>query len=134
MGLIMRYISDSVISFSIRLEGRDSSLRISFTPRTNGGSTYTTDSEVIINALEKSPMYGRSFRRAPECARIVLGEKKAAKVEPKKKLKEVKEVSGWQDAAEYLIDNFGCNPGKLVTPDEILKEAASRNLSFVNLK
>lgn len=130
----MRYISDSVISFSIRLEGRDSSMRISFTSRTNGGSTYSTDSEAVINALEKSPMYGRSFRRAPECARIVLGEKRSAKAEPKKKLKEVKEVAGWQDAAEYLVDNFGCEPGKLVTPDEILKEAAIRNLYFPNLK
>lgn len=130
----MRYISDSVISFSIRLEGRDSSMRISFTSRTNGGSTYSTDSEAVVKALEKSPMYGRAFRRAPECARIVLGEKRAAKAEPKKKIKEVKEVTGWQDAAEYLVDNFGCEPGKLVTPDEILKEAAIRNLYFPNLK
>lgn len=129
----MRYISDSVISFSLQIEGRAESVRISFQSHSMGGSTYSTQSEAIIKALEGSRMYGKHYRRAPECANeVVSGKKKKAVKAPK--VKEVPEVEGWQDAAEYLSENFGVDMGKLNTPDDIVKEASLRYLKFTNLE
>lgn len=130
----MRYISDSVISFSLPIKGQERSARISFSPVSTGGSTYVTDSEAVIKAMEESTMYGVIYRRAPESVgEVVSKRKKVTKVlEPK--VEEVTEVSGWQDAVEYLSEKFGIEPSKLTNPDSILSEAASRNIKFVNLQ
>jgi hypothetical protein len=34
---------------------------------------------------------------------------------------------------EYLVENFGSNPGKIVTPDEILNEAEAKGVVFTQL-
>lgn len=93
-----------------------------------------TDSEAVIKAMEESTMYGVIYRRAPESVgEVVSKRKKVTKVlEPK--VEEVTEVSGWQDAVEYLYEKFGIEPSKLTNPDSILSEAASRNIKFVNLQ
>lgn len=128
----MRYISESSISFSIRVKGREDSVRVSFTPLSMGGSTYCTNSEAVMEALEKSPMYGKYYNRAPECMNDSIRPKKAAKI-PKKTVNEVSSVNGWQEAVEYLVENFGSNPGKIVTPEEILKEAEAKGVVFTQL-
>ena len=95
----MRYISDNVISFSILVEGCSNSARVSFTPRTSGGSTFYTDSEALIKALESSEMFNNVYRRAPECVKEQVGVKKrVAKAQEKPKVVAVESVSGWQDA------------------------------------
>lgn len=131
----MRYVSDNVISFSILVKGRADSVRVNFQSNSIGGSSYVTDSEAVIQAMEASPMFGKYYHRAPECVNEVVGEKKKrVKAALSPKVTEVPEVMGWQDAAEYLSDKFGVQPGKLVTPDEILKEASQRNIKFSNLQ
>ena len=85
-----------------------------------------------MEALESSPMYGKFYNRAPECMSDSIRPKKTAKA-PKKVVKEVSSVNGWQEAVEYLVENFGSNPGKIVTPEEILKEAEARGVVFTQL-
>ena len=63
----MRYIAEKAISFSMMVKGRTDSVRVSFTSLSTGGSTYSTEEENIIEAMEKSPMYGKFYHRAPEC-------------------------------------------------------------------
>lgn len=128
----MRYISESSISFSIKIKGREDSVRVSFIPLSMGGSTYSTNSEAVMEALESSPMYGKFYNRAPECMFDSIRPKKTAKVS-KKSVKEVSSVNGWQEAVEYLVENFGSNPGKIVTPEEILKEAEAKGVVFTQL-
>ena len=131
----MRYISDSVISFSIKVPGHESSARVTFSPLSFGGSTFATDSEVLIKALESSEMYGSVYRRAPECVKEKTSAKKtAAKVEETAPLQAIDSVDEWQDAVAYLVDNFGSKPAQLKSPELILKEAAKYNVWFPNLK
>lgn len=106
---------------------------MNFTGCSNGGSTFSTNKPKLIEALEKSDMFGKIYRRAPECVNISLRpEKKVSqkKTEDAVKVKLVPGISGWQDAAEYLVSNFGSNAEKLTTPDLILEEAARHNVKF----
>lgn len=124
----MRYVSDNVISFSIRTKGTDSSKRVSFIPCSTGGSNFFTTCGTLIEAMEKSPMYGKVYRRAPECVDYAAtGKKKSAKEEEKRK---TVSVGGWQDAAEYLSENFGVGMAKLNTPAKIAKEAEANGIEF----
>lgn len=131
----MRYVSDNVISFSIRVAGRTDSARVNFLPVSSGGSTFATDVKALIEALEKSNMFGKVYRRAPECEEEVLQKKevKARKVKAAPKVVKVEEVKEWQDAVLYLVDNHGVRREKLVTPEQILKEAENAGIEFPNL-
>lgn len=131
----MRYISDNVISFSMVIEPGKGSARISFTANSNGGSSYYTDSEAVIKAMEASPMFGVVYRRASECIDEQVGQKKKAvrKAKEEPKLTPVNEVTGWQDAIEYLVSNCESDASKLSSPEAILKEAATKNIWFPNL-
>ena len=76
----MRYISEDAISFSIRIEGRENSLRVNFSPVSSGGSTYSTSIPAAIKALESSKMFGKVYFRAPECVGVTEEQpKKTAK-------------------------------------------------------
>lgn len=126
----MRYVSDKVISFSVRVDGRENSVRVNFTARSTGGSTFSTQAEDLIKALEKNEMYGKVYRRAPECA---CG-RKPRKAQPEsRRVLIVAGVSDWQDAIDYLVDKCGSDAGVLVTPEKILAEAAARGVKFPEL-
>jgi hypothetical protein len=131
----MRYISPSVISFSLRLKGREDSVRVDFTPLTSGGSTYSTDEQRVIEALEKSPMFGKFYKRAPECVNedVKPTKKSARKSAAAPKKTEVTEVNGWQDAVEYLVNHHGCDASKLTSPATITAEAEKVGVTFPNL-
>ena len=131
----MRYISPSVISFSLRLKGREDSVRVDFTPLTAGGSTYSTDEQRVIEALEKSPMFGKFYKRAPECVNedVKPTKKSARKNAATPKKTEVTEVNGWQDAVEYLVNYHGCDASKLTSPATITAEAEKVGVTFPNL-
>jgi hypothetical protein len=131
----MRYISPSVISFSLRLKGREDSVRVDFTPLTAGGSTYSTDEQRVIEALEKSPMFGKFYKRAPECVNedVKPTKKSARKSAAAPKKTEVTEVNGWQDAVEYLVNHHGCDASKLTSPATITAEAEKVGVIFPNL-
>lgn len=131
----MRYISDKVISFSIRIEGRADSVRVNFLATSTGGSSFVTNSVPLAKALEKSKMYGSLYRRAPECVNETLKSKKqpAEKGVSKKRYEDVKGVSSWQDAVTYLAEKYGVEPNKLMTPESILQEAESKGIKFPDL-
>lgn len=126
----MRYVSDQVISFSIKVKGKAESRRVSFTAQSTGGSSFTTDIPVLIEALESSTMFGSLYKRAPECSEAVIKKTKTAKSAPKKKI--VEGISDWQDAIEYLI-KCGVEQNNLNSPTEILQEADKLGVEFPNL-
>ena len=131
----MRYVSDKVISFSIRVKGQNDA-RVNFTACGDGGSTFSTDKPLLIEALEHSGMYGRVYRRAPECE---CSGNKPCKKSPKKgdnekRVKLVTSIGGWQDAVEYLVANCGSDGSKLTTPTAILAEAEAKGVRFPELQ
>lgn len=132
----MRYVSDRVISFSIKVKGQEDSARVNFTACSNGGSTFSTQAPKLVEALEHSPMYGKVYRRAPECACDCSkpGRKAAPKkCDTEKRVKLVPGITGWQDAAEYLVNNCGSDAARLNSPDAILAEAAEKSVKFPDL-
>lgn len=129
----MRYISDKVISFSINVKGQKEGVRVTFTARSTGGSTFTTQYPALIEALEQSGMYGRMYRRAPECVCSCNRKRPEPKAEEKKRTTLVTHVADWQDAVEYLTGHCGCDAAVLQSPESILKEAAKCGVKFPNL-
>lgn len=147
----MKYVSNSVISFSIQINGKDK--RVRFSPVMDGGSSYITNEAAEIAALEGLSSFERGmFRRAPgreneenEPKAAPKKESKAApkvgKTDKKGKAKvtegemtRVEEVATLQEAAEYLIDQCGSGGEGLTDPDAILEEAGKRGVVFPNLK
>lgn len=130
----MRYVSENSISFSIKVKGRPDSVRVSFNSLSTGGSTYSTDSEGVIEAMEKSPMYGKFYQRAPECMNECVRSKRAIKkAAPQNKQTMADSVESWQEAVEYLVEHFEMNAAKLTTPDDILREAEGKGVVFPKL-
>lgn len=122
----MRYISNKNISFSL-LMGK-ASKRFDFLSQSNGTSIYVTDNADEIKALEASDMYKNGLYKR------VAGEKDPRPVKQKKeKPTAVDTISTLQDAVEYLV-NLGVDPASLTTPDEIVKAATEKGVSFPNMK
>ncbi len=128
----MRYTSNKIISFAVMIEGTNK--RIRFIPKMQGGSIYVTDDVREIEALEASNMYGRVYKRAPGCENEEVLKKNAGVKVNTPKLKNVKTVSTWQEAVEYLSTKCGSEAEKLTTPEAIANEAVEKGVSFVNLK
>ena len=122
----MKYISDSILAFSLKV-GK-SVRRIRFIPFNRGGSYYLTNDSAEITALEKSAGFNKMFRKSPDCATQAPAE------DLKKDLVMVGEVTNYQDAITYLSKKFASDKSQLKTPDAILKEAEKHKVSFPNLK
>ena len=88
-----------------------------------------------LEALEKSPMFGKFYKRAPECVNedVKPTKKSARKSAAAPKKTEVTEVNGWQDAVEYLVNHHGCDASKLTSPATITAEAEKVGVIFPNL-
>ena len=128
----MKYISDLNISFSLLVNGVDK--RFSFSPRTQGGSMYIAKSKAEIKALESSNMYGRIYRRAEDQPVELKTGKRGRPAKQEQTVKDVNSITSWQEAIDYLSENFGSSRENLRTPDEILMEAVKKGVRFVNLK
>lgn len=124
----MRYISDRVISFSLSINGTDKRFR--FTPVMNCGSIYVTSSKDEIKALEKSPMFNTVYKRVESQGEVSEGRTRKSK----KEIISVDNVTSWQEAKEYLVENFDIDSKEINTPESIQKCAAENNLVFPNLK
>lgn len=126
----MRYVSDQVISFSIKVKGKAESRRVSFIAQSTGGSSFTTDIPVLIEALESSTMFGSLYRRAPECAEVYIKKLRVSKPTLKKRV--VEQVNDWQDAIDYLA-KYDIEQSCLNCPAKILEEAAKLGIEFPKL-
>lgn len=126
----MRYVSDQVISFSIKVKGKAESRRVSFIAQSTGGSSFTTDIPVLIEALESSTMFGSLYNRAPECAEVYI--KKIRDSKPTLKKRVVEQVNDWQDAIDYLA-KYDIEHSCLNCPAKILEEAAKLGIEFPKL-
>ena len=129
----MRYISKLNISFSLDVNGNDKRFR--FTSCMDGGSIYVTDEAAEIEALEKSDMYNRVYERHPSCVDEEIQSK--SKKKPGRKsteMKEVLEVTNWQEAKEYLVDNCEVEEDTVDNPEKIMEAAQKCKVTFPNLE
>jgi len=104
------------------------SKQFEFLSQSNGTSIYVTDNSEEIKSLEASDMFKNGLYKRVE------GEKDPKPVKEKKEeLKPIKKITTLQDAVEYLV-NLGVGATSLTTPDEIVKAATEKGVSFPNMK
>lgn len=133
--MLKKYIAKSHVAFSVPMRNGKSA-RVSFIPKTGGGSEFYTESPTMQAALESHPKFGKLFKED-----VAGGERlrrAAEKVEEKKveqsapKVKQV-EVSCLDDAKEYLVENFEISRTKLRTTAAIKKAAEANNIEFIGI-
>lgn len=143
------YTSTSEVHLSLQLaEGQRR--RVSFRPKSGGGSTYSTSDPAEQNALERHHYFNRVFTlsvvsgegRQP-VGRLASSPKPSGSVakaggtvssaeENGSKLQAVK-VSCADDAKDYLADKFGLSRTKLRSKSAILAAAKEHGIEFVGI-
>lgn len=124
------YKSGSDISINVILAG-NKNLHISFTPSSDGTSTYTTKDANVQAAIEKHYRFGKLFRlervedeRKPK--------EKPVQAAPVKKNEEIS-VPDLSVAKDILADRFGISRTLLRTKDAIMEHAAAHGIVFTGI-
>lgn len=153
------YKANTNISINVVLASKKN-LHISFTPLSNGSSTFTTDNEEIMKAIESHYNFGKLFRLHSSQGE---SKKKAVKVEspankkykkednqpqdditdetatendePAKEAENMKKVkvSDLAAAKDYLADTFGISRTALRSMKAITEQAAAHGIEFDGL-
>lgn len=137
------YKSFMQVAFSVVLPGGGSK-RISFSPRTGGGSVYITADANVQKAIERHPSFGTKFflvaepkpAPKPQSKRLaeVASSEPEAPAAPTEKT-EVREVpyTNLSDAKEYLAKTFEIGRTQLRSKEAIKKFAAMYGVVFVGI-
>lgn len=121
--VIKTYISNTILAFNLRMSG--GTKRINFDALSKTGSIYTTDNIDIQTALEQHPYFGKYFKLK---ASVPVKEKKEEEQKPVKE--NIVQVSGPEDAKDYLTSQYNISRTQLRTIDAIKKAAASVGVKF----
>ena len=137
------YKSYMQVAFSVVLPGGGSK-RISFSPRTGGGSVYITEDANVQKAIEKHPSFGKKFFLVAEPApapkpkvskrleEVAASEPQAQAPAPKAETREVP-YTNLSDAKEYLAKSFEISRSQLRSKEAIKKYAALHGIIFVGI-
>lgn len=124
------YKSGSDISINVILSDKKN-LHISFTPSSDGTSTYTTKDASVQAAIEKHYRFGKLFRLASvEDER--KPKEKPVQAAPVKKNEEIS-VPDLSVAKDILADRFGISRTLLRTKDAIMEHAAAHGVVFTGI-
>lgn len=124
------YKSGSDISINVILAD-NKNLHISFTPSSDGTSTYTTKDAGVQAAIEKHYRFDKLFR----LARVEDERKpkeKPVQAAPVKKNEEIS-VPDLSVAKDILADRFGISRTLLRTKDAIIEHAAAHGVVFTGI-
>lgn len=124
------YKSGSDISINVILSDKKN-LHISFTPSSDGTSTYTTKDAGVQAAIEKHYRFGKLFRleRVEEERKP---KEKPVQSSPVKKNEEIS-VPDLSVAKDILADRFGISRTLLRTKDAIMEHAAAHGVVFTGI-
>lgn len=120
----MKYFSDSVLSFNLKV--RDRYRRIRFIPMTRNGSYYIPRDKDEANALESMDCYGSRFIKIES---DLVPDKKSRT----KDLTPVEDIRSFQEAIDYLEKTFGSDISGLISPESIQREARKNGVVFPNI-
>ena len=154
--MIKTYKANTNISISVVLQSKKS-LHISFTPLSNGSSTFTTDNEEVINAIERHYNFGKLFRllsvhdeskkkdeeessdNTSPAEGITINDNEAKEDDEQNdgsptnnELKKIT-ISDLAAAKDYLADNFGISRTTLRSKKTIIEQAEANGIEFVGL-
>lgn len=140
--MIKTYIAKTCVCINVVLPGKKN-LHISFVPQSNGESTFTTDCEEIINAIESHYNFGKLFRlkstQFPEERKRIVespitetGRQDNKLTDSKYGLKRVK-VPDIASAKDYLAETFGISRTLLRSEKSILEQAGACGIEFYGI-
>lgn len=127
-----RYKSSSHVSLNVPMGKRKSSVHVSFTALTGGGSVFYTDDEKLQNALERHARYGKIFRLDPTFVehKAPAREQEEEPVTTEGSGLKVIAVASLDDAKTYLVETFGISRTKLRSKKQIEEAAAVNGIEF----
>ena len=148
------YKAKTNVSINVVLSNKKN-LHISFNPLSNGSSTFSTDNEDVMNAIERHYNFGKLFRLDS----VVDDTKPSEEVVEKAEIKEVVEKAEIKDAVEkaeikdaaegtglkrvkvsdiasakdYLADTCGISRTALRSVKAIMEQAAANGIEFYGM-
>lgn len=130
------YKAKTNVSINVVLSNKKN-LHISFNPLSNGSSTFSTDNEDVMNAIERHYNFGKLFRLDSVVDDTKLFEEVVEKAEiidaaEGTGLKRVK-VSDIASAKDYLADTCGISRTALRSVKAIMEQAAANGIEFYGM-
>lgn len=130
-----KYRAGTDLSISVLLENGNS-LRVKFSPISNGKSVYTTEDEEIQNAIEKHHLFGDLIIVESETEIVTYDVN--SQEEPAEEVKDTEhtviKVDSPDDAKDYLAEKFGISRTKMRSIESIKRIALEHNIVFEGLK
>lgn len=130
------YKAGSDLAFSVSMNG--GLRRIVFAGQTMGTSVYSTRDEKEQKAIESHYWFNDKFWISEEVdeKKAAAEARKKAAAAKKKAIEEKKthQVTDFEDARDYLADEFGVSRTKMKTKDDILAIAQEKGVELEGLK
>lgn len=134
------YKAKTNVSINVVLSNKKN-LHISFNPLSNGSSTFSTDNEDVMNAIERHYNFGKLFRLDS----VVDDTKPSEEVMEKAEIKDAAEGTGLKiglkrvkvsdiaSAKDYLADTCGISRTALRSVKAIMEQAAANGIEFYGM-
>lgn len=135
--MLKKYTAKTQVALTVMKKGKP--MHVSFTPVTGGGSVYYTNDEDVARALENHYKFKKLFRLAgaqsdaantPAPVNIARTQPQPAKQGDKKTPKEMPFPS-YEDAKDWLVEQFEFSRTKLKTQKDIEKAALQKGVKIV---
>ena len=130
------YKAKTNVSINVVLSNKKN-LHISFNPLSNGSSTFSTDNEDVMNAIERHYNFGKLFRLDS----VIDDSKPSEEVVEKAEIKDAAEGTGLKrvkvsdiaSAKDYLADTCGISRTALRSVKAIMEQAAANGIEFYGM-
>lgn len=130
------YKAKTNVSINVVLSNKKN-LHISFNPLSNGSSTFSTDNEDVMNAIERHYNFGKLFRLDS----VIDDTKPSEEVVEKAEIKDAAEGTGLKrvkvsdiaSAKDYLADTCGISRTALRSVKAIMEQAAANGIEFYGM-
>lgn len=130
------YKAKTNVSINVVLSNKKN-LHISFNPLSNGSSTFSTENEDVMNAIERHYNFGKLFRLDS----VVDDTKPSEEVVEKAEIKDAAEGTGLKrvkvsdiaSAKDYLADTCGISRTALRSVKAIMEQAAANGIEFYGM-
>ncbi len=128
--MIKKYLSYTNLSINVVLPN-NRNVRISFTPHSNGDSSFVTNDDLLQECIEKHHSFGKLFRLVEEKEdRSESSTSNVVEEEPEVK---TVHVTDFAIARDYIADNYGVSRTSLRSMKSILDFAEAHGIVFEGL-
>lgn len=123
------YEAKTEIGLSVLRGGKN--VHVSFRPKTGGGSVFSTDDDELAKGLESHWRYGKLFKKVSEKEEAPRRVAKITKPVTEAPKQREMTFSDYEDAKDWLVEQFGLSRTKLRSTAAIEAAAAQNNIKLV---